>query len=635
MMVILQGGGGASILGIKKSFKTFGNIIQNNVGVNNSPFNYQSSNLNVEQLKEQQYYAEKIIPEIGFSNLLDDSRSNINNQLFINYNSIFKINKRLNIRANFYQLNDKILSEKLVENNYIIDNQSDFTTSDKTNNIKKPILYRGDVDMKYNTSNSSLLEYNLRIKYEKINTRSDLIRNGNNLFDSSLKSNDINIINDLLWTKKLSEINALQLSVFYSYNNLPQNFKTQFISNVGNDTLYMQKSNFKKKYLNTQATLLGKKRKNKYAFLLGFNSNIIPFQSELSRITNNVSIISTNDIQYNQSSLFHSGLYSFNIKKWNLAPSYTISLLRQRIKQDLEIKNLNFILRPSLKIRYRLNPKSFISGLINYNKNPNEERYFFKNEVLIDNRTSIKNIQNLSLRKNIVYSVSYYLNNLYKQFQLSAKISFRNNEGNYFSNAEINPNAIQVQYFYLPQMNKDLSASFQVSKYINLLESNLKINTSISQSEFNNIVNNSELRNNTSFFNTNQLTWNTAFDFPMNLESNFSWIYSKSESVNQNPFTITSIHSSFKIKFKPSKKMFFSLTSNFYSPDLRNSDKFLFLDALLRYRPKNKKWGAHLIMRNIGNEQNFEQTRTTDISTTTLRSNLLERHILLNIEWNL
>lgn len=630
------GGFGANILGIKKSFKTFANIIQNNVGVNNSPFDYQSSNLNIEQIKEQQFYAEKIIPEIGFSNLLDDSRSNINNQIFINYNSIFKINKKLNLRLNLYQLNDKILSDKLIENNYSINTQSDFVTSDKTNNVKKPTLYRGDIEMKYNTSNSSLLEYNFRIKYEKINTISNLIQNQSSSFTSNLDSDDVNIINDLLWTKKISDSKVLQLSAFFSYSDMPQNFETKTVTNSYNNTLLVQKSNFKKKYLNTQATFFGKKGKNKYTFIIGFNSNIIPFQSNLYSTSNNISsITSSNDIQYNKNSLFHSGLYSFNFKKWNFTPSYNISLLNQRIMQDVEIKSLNVILQPSLKIRYRLNSKSFINGLIYYSREPNNERYLFQNEVLIDNRTSIKNIQNLSLKKNTFLSVSYYLNDLYKQFQLSAKISFKNNEGNYFSNADINLNTVQIQYFFLPQSNKDLNLSFQVSKFVTFLNSNLRINTSLSRSEFNNIVNNSSLRKNSSIFNTNQFIWNTAFDFPINLESNTSLMYSKSESENQSSFTTTSIHNYSKLKFKLSNKLFFSFTSNFYKPHLKDADKFFFLDALLRYRPKNRKWEMSLIMRNIGNELNFEQTRTTDISTTTFRSNLLERHILLNVEWNL
>jgi hypothetical protein len=536
------------------------------------------------------------------------------------------------LKLNLYYLNDRILNETVFINNYSINNQNNFITSDNNDNTKKPKLYRGDLELKYNTSKTSLLEYNFRIRYEKINTASNLFQNGNSQFKSNLITEDINIINDLVWTKKLSENKALQLSTFFSFNDIPQVFETNPIENTNGNTFLSQKSNFKKSYFDTKAIFLGKRQKAKYSFIFGFNHNTVPFQSNLS---NDSSIISFNDIIYNKGTIFHSGLYSYKIKRWNFIPSYNFSLLNQRISQESELNSVNFIFQPTLKIKYQLNSKSFINGTIYYGREPNEERYFFQNEVLIDNRNSIKNIQNLSLRKNLLFSTGYYLNDLYKQFQFSTKFSYRINEGNYFSNSDIDQNTIQVQYFYLPQGNKDLSLDFQVSKFVNFLNSNLRINTSLSRSEFNNIVNNSALRNNISIFNNNQFTWNTAFDFPVNFESNISLAYSKSESDSQNAFTVSSIHNYIKLKFKPSKKLFFSVTSNFYNPDLNETDNFFFLDALFRYRPTNRKWEANLIMRNLGNELNFEQTRTTDISTTVFRSNLLQRHILLNIEWNL
>jgi len=77
------------------------------------------------------------------------------------------------------------------------------------------------------------------------------------------------------------------------------------------------------------------------------------------------------------------------------------------------------------------------------------------------------------------------------------------------------------------------------------------------------------------------------------------------------------------------------LSSDYYLPNTKLSDEqFFFLDATLRHRPKSKKWGTSLTLSNITNEINFEQIRTSDISTTIFRSNLLPRYILLNLTWN-
>ncbi|OYQ46786.1 hypothetical protein CHU92_01325 [Flavobacterium cyanobacteriorum] len=557
------GGFGGNLMAIKKTYKSFANVIQNNIGVNNSPFDYQGFTLNVEQIKEQEYFSQKIISETGFSNVLDESKSNINNQLFINYNSIFKINERIKIRVNIYHLNDKISTKYFTENQYAI-NSENFSTSDNSNNLKKPILYRGDLDIKYNTSNTSLLEYNVRFRNEEIKTTSSLIQNGSDSFLTNLNSNDLNLIQDMLWTKKLRGNKALQLSMFHSYNNISQDLdiKTPASSIIDTTT---QISNFKKNYFTTQATLLAAKKRDKYTLLIGYNFNSNPFASELSQqleSSNSISTISLNDFNYYQNSIYQSGIYNLNRGKWQLTPSYTATLLTQKIKQNHTIESSDFIFSPTFKIRYSINSHSFLNGMISYDEKANSERYFFQNKVLIDTRTTIQNIQSLSLQQNSSYSLSYYLNDLYKQFQLSTKLSYRNSKGNYFSNAEITDNTIQIEYFYLPQSNDDLNFNFQISKYLNIIESNVKFNSNISQSRYKNIVNNSELRNNKSTFIRNQLLWNTGFNGPLNFENDFSWSYSKSESENFQPFIINSIENAIKIKYKPSKRWFFSFLSN-------------------------------------------------------------------------
>ncbi len=147
----------ANILGISKNYKSFGILNYNNIGVNHSPFDYFSSNKSIEQQKEKDLSTHKVISETLFSNGIDDDRANINNMLFSNYNSIFKVNKRFSIKTNLYYINDNIKLNQLntTENN--IQNQT-FITTDDFNTTKKPQFYRGDIELKYNTSKNSWRE---------------------------------------------------------------------------------------------------------------------------------------------------------------------------------------------------------------------------------------------------------------------------------------------------------------------------------------------------------------------------------------------------------------------------------------------------------------------------------------------
>ena len=180
-----------------------------------------------------------------------------------------------------------------------------------------------------------------------------------------------------------------------------------------------------------------------------------------------------------------------------------------------------------------------------------------------------------------------------------------------------------------------MNLNLQVSKYIPYIESTFKISSNYSISTFRNIINNSELRINKNQFLSNSFFWKTALDIPINFENTFNYQYSNSKSQNQSAFINKSWQNTSKIIVKPNKKWFIILSSNYYLPNTNQADiQFFFLDATLRYKPKNKKWEASFVMHNLTNEDDFEQIQTSDISTTIFRSNLLPRYFALNLSWN-
>ncbi|WP_245539745.1 outer membrane beta-barrel family protein [Psychroflexus tropicus] len=625
---------GSNILGITKTYKSFATLSYNNVGVNQTPFDYFGFSFNVEQQKEQNYFAEKIIPETRFSNLLEDRRANINNQFFGNYNAIFKISPKLNVKTNLYYLQDRITTNQLFQNDFQINNDI-FTTTDNTFITKKPQQYRGDLEIKYNTSKTSLLEYNLRLRQENIETPTTIIQNQTNEFNTFLNTEDFYFKQDLLWTKKLSDKKALQLSLFHSFNDLPQTFSitpSLFDEDALMDT---QESEFKRTFLEGKATYLGSGKRDKYTFTLGSNFNYSPF---LSRLFNSEENISENNFDYTQSNIFNTGVYNFNRGKWQISPSYSVRVLNQNLEQNIINEELNqddFIFEPALNLKYKLNSVSFLSGNLGYNQNTNAEQFFFLNQVLINNRTSISNLPRLELQNSQRYSLLYFNNDLYNQFQLNTNVSYQKSTGNFFTNQSITETTTQIEYFFLPQDNSNWNMNMQISKYIPFTESTLKLTSNYSLSNFRNIVNNSDLRQNQNQFLSNSFFWKTAFEMPVNFENTFTYQYSESKSENQSAFINKSWQNTFKVIFKPSKKWFFIISSDYYLPNTEQSDEqFFFLDATIRHRPKSKKWGASFTMRNITNENNFEQVQTSDISTTIFRSNLLPRYFLLNLTWN-
>tara|TARA_B110000908_G_C10264609_1_gene462468 strand:+ start:1319 stop:3997 length:2679 start_codon:yes stop_codon:yes gene_type:complete len=632
----------ANLLGITKTYKSFATLSYNNIGINRSPFNYFGFNQNREQFIEKRFLAKKIIPETRFLNTLDEERVNINNQYFGNYNALFKINKRLKIKTNLYCVNDKIKSEQLFENEFIIDGQS-FTTIDDISIKKKPKQYRGDLEVKYNTSKTSMLEYNLTIRQENIQTSSSVVSNNNNSFTTLLNSESFYLRQKLLYTKKISDKKAFQFSVFQSTNNIPQNFQINpsIIDSINyeNDT---QKSEYSKNYLEVQSILLGSTaKKNKYIFSVGGVIDNNKLQSKLfsQNLTGNSTVENgINNVSYLKKTIYQVGSYQFNTGKWKLSPAYRFRYLDQEIddkESDIKKTQTNFLFEPSINIKYKLNGISSFLGTANYKQSSIVDNYLFQNQILINNRTSVNNTPTLGLQEALSYGFSYLHNDLYNLLEFTLGLNYQNRNGNFFINSTINQNTTQINYFFLPQDNNNLNFNFSTTKYIQFLESTVKLNLDYSISQYKNIVNNSELRNNESrFFNT-ELHFRTAFRLFVNFENTINFPQSISQSDNSNEFVNESLNNTFKIILKPVKKWFVLLSSDYFLPNLKQkAENYVFLDASIRYRPKNKRLEFNLIAKNLLNETNFEQIQTSDFSTNIYTTNILPRYYMLNMTYD-
>lgn len=624
----------SNILGITKTYKSFATLSHNNIGNNKTPFNYFSFNPSVEQIKNEDYLSNKIIPETQFENTIDSKRANINEQYFGNYNAIFKLNPKLSVKTNLYYIQDKITVNQINQNQFEINGES-FVTTDNALIFKQPQQYRGDLEIKYKTTEVNQLDYNLRLRQENISTPTSIIQNQNDRFQSNLRSEDFYFKQKLLWTSKIDKNKALQFSVMNSFNDLPQVLTISPSvedSNLQND---LQKSQFKKTFLGGDASILGSGSRDKYSFSLGVSLESSDFTSDLNNLQEN---ISANSFDYGKKIIYNKGLYEFNRKQWEVSPSYSLKILKQNLNQrivNIRAVEENLVIEPELSIKYNLNTISFIRAVAALNQNTNAERYFFINRVLINNRITLVNEPSLDLQTKQIYSLFYYNNNLYKQFEFNANLSYQQSIGNFFSNTSITPNTTQIQYFFLPVSNSIWSINVFISKYIDALESTFKLTSQYSLSNYRNVINNSDLRQNQSqTFNTT-FFWKTAFDVFINFENSLSLEYSNSKNENQPAFTNTGLQNTSKVILQPSSNWFIIFSSDHYLPDLsQHKLNFTFLDATLRYRPKSKKWDISFLLRNLANQENFFQVETTDISTVIFTSTLLPMHFLLNYKFN-
>jgi len=621
----------ANILGISKNYKSFGTITYNNIGINHSPFDYFSSSKSIEQQKEKDFSTHKIIPEALLNIAIDDERANTNSMLFSNYNNIFKINNRFSIKTNLYYINDNINLNQLnsIENN--TQNQL-FITTDKFNTNKKPQFYRGDIELKYNTSKNSLLQYKSKFSYENIISNSSITANQVNFFKSNLKSESIFFNQRILYTNKLNNYQAIQIQLNHAYNNIPQDL---ILNDQNSSNIEEQSSNFKKNFFDALVVLLGNKSKFKYSFSTGVNYENTAFNSFNNLNQTDVNINSPN---YLKKSVYVLSSTNYSLNNWSMMPSFSIKFLNQELNesQDLNSKLKSGVLfEPSFIVRYRINTKSFISSKVSFSQTPFSEEYIFRNPITTNNRIRITNTPTLEIQKTEIYTLNYYNNNMYKQFLISIGISYQKNNGNYFSNFLINENETIINNFYLKEKNDHLGLNLSTEKFVSKLSTTFKFTSTVSKTNYKNIVNTTDLRNNSCVNISNELAIKTAFDTKINFENQSNYFYSSNKSENVGSIRNKMFSNTLKLKYKHSSSVFSVISGDYYLPNVCNSkNDYLFIDFSINYKPKSKKYEFNIIGKNLLNNIVFSQIQTSDFSRNTIQNNLISRFVLLNFTHN-
>ena len=623
-----------NLLGISKKYKSFSSISYNNVGLNNSAEDYFSMSASLEDIQNEDFYAKKIIPENIFMSNFDTQRANINNQLAVSNNLIYRFSQKLSLKANISFLNDKIT---FLENNNTFFNTENINYNDQSETIKKPINKQLGFKLTYNTSKVSLLEIETAIQSEKINTSNSIVQNNNTFFNTSLKTENIFWNNKIQYTYKISNNKALQYISNFSINAIPQELNIYPISFSFNGNL--QKSEFEKKYYSNKFVLLGNSKKNKYVFTLGsvFENN--PFNSNLFENNSSINPDFINQFNYKKATLFSEFGTTYALENWKFQPTLRISSINQTYKNDLESTNKtmqSFIVIPSLNISYSLSGNSTFKLTGSYEeKTPNEE-YLFTNLIAQNNRFIRRNILDLNLQQNQNYILSYRYNNLFTAFSTNLSLIYNNNKNTYLSSIEIQDNFTISTFFQSPTNIENYSLNFGIEKYVNFLNSNIKHVSNYGINNYKNVVNQSDLRNNQSRNYNAYFYITTVFNFPINFQNKFNYSNINFISDNQNSNTNISFNNNLKMLIKPNNKFLFTISYDYFKPNTKLNEDFTFLDFEIKYKPKKMRFIEFwLTGKNLLNNTFFSQTENTDFQNTTYQSSLMPRHFLLTLDFKL
>jgi hypothetical protein len=628
----------ATLIGLSPVVKSFGNATYNNIGENNSPFDYFAYNPNPEQLKEAPLLATKYLPETYFNTFLDARRLNLNHSFFSSYNAVFKAGSKVDVKTNVYYLTDHISALQRYENTNVVDGQR-FTTSDQYETRKTPRQLRGDLEVKYRPTPQSLLEYTARYRAEQVGTEADIVQNDSTAYHSQLTTHETLAEQTLSWTWKMRENQAIQVIGQQSADAAPQALNlTPAVYLPLNFESNRQRSEFRKNYYTLKAVLLRGVPKNKFQGTVGIKAVQNYFMSSLSGASSQgeQSVAGfQNDFAYAVTAPYVSVSYDHQVGLWRLGSVLTTTYLNQQLRgPDLPETSSKgcFLAEPSLSLGLKVLKNAFFSVSSGYRQQPFSEEYLVANPVVASSRLIKASEVGLHLQRTYSTTALFALNDLEKQLQINVSGGLLAGYGNYFSQLLITPTTTQTRSFFLPEPATLWTASALLEKYVPALQSTVRVSSNYSASMYRNIVNQSGLRDNRLEALSSILFMKTALDWKINFENKLEHRLIVSRAADNPRFFNQSFFNSAKIILKPNSLILLTVACDYYVPNTSHTQTNLFLDAYLRVITPKKNYSFTISAKNITNSRLFEQLDANDYSISSFKANLLPAYLLVSAE---
>ncbi|MEJ5993686.1 hypothetical protein WG904_04570 [Pedobacter sp. Du54] len=614
-----------NLIGVGKSFKYFVFNTVNNGGANPTPYDYFNFNNTSEESLELSLPQTKIIGIDYALPILEAKRGNINQTYFSNGNAFIRLNKGLNLTANYSLYADKItvIKSSLTEFGKLAEGVS---FNEHKVITKKPIIGSALFIVQKDISKKSNVGYISSFSTGRINSSEELIANYG-AFVSSLTDKNTSIQQKLAYTNRLSPNSALKIATSYFFIRQPQIYLLSPTLNVADDTLNKQSIDLYSNLLSFDSEYFFKNRLFQHSFVAQFDKKGEDFTS------------------YS----FESKLYKNSLNKEdyhaNLGYSNTLPLKNIQLSSSLiykfkksatlgeEISPLNYtinLLSPSINVQYKLRKYDKFSLSGSYDSFLPELTDMYQNYILVDNKSISKGIYQKSVIGKYSLVSSFIHADLFNQFIYFLNFIYFKNSKSYGNSLKINPQYIINNRAIFPGVGNYILAG-GVSKYLPFLNSTLKYNHSLSGYEFFGQVNSLAIKS-YSIFNSSQLVdiksgFDGWFDFEAGLKYNtikFRLTHTKNQHAQ--------LYSN--LILKPANKLFFSLSSEMYFNNLNsiNEQCYYFLDVNARYK-FNKKATLKVVGENITDNRTFKTKIINQFSISTDRYSVLPATLLFEFSY--
>lgn len=620
----------ANAISVSNKLKGFATLSYNNIGENYSSHNFLSNNIELSKINETEQRTSNLVNSNDFNSTISDNRISVNDNYVGSINALNKINKEISFRVNYNFFKDKLTRNENYFTQYNFDDES-INIVNEQYSFTTPLINTLEYELIYKINKNSLLTS--FGKWDLQNIEKPSFGSNNSVgFENFNSSRNEFFKNDLEYTYRINTKNVFQIFGNFSTNDIPQNVDNSF-----NGEMFNQEATFKKNYFKIQTSLLSKINRNELAFDLGYNFIENHITSNLQGVFAPNPYLE-NDIYYKAAKVYANFSYKFRINKWRFtsklnANLYDINLNDANLKTNYQERFLN--IQPKFIIQYYLDENSHIyTDYYLANQLPSANNVY-TGLILINNRAITNNDFNFQLFNSHSVSLGYRINDFYNLFQFHVFSRFNYKKYGYIQQLKVDETTSFYTSIVDVTNNKNLDFGLEIEKYIHVLKSTININSNYAIMEYQNIINDSDLRKNKSKSLFGELDVRTGFKGNLNFESKLrinNNVFSNSDS-NSERNSFTSFQTDFAAKYFRNN-FEFTVNGQYFKPDLEtNVSGDLFVDALFTYKSQSGKIEYQLQANNLLNNNIYRSINTSDFSSSVYEHNLQGRYLLLSVKF--
>lgn len=565
------------------------------------------------------------------------SRSDFNNDQLLSLNAIFNPSKALKIKTlGFFNWDSKDFFRNSTASFFA--NGTNFTNVEDYTLRNTDRTTFGKVQLNYDFSKNATLE--------SVTT----INDGSERAGAALAFNDVSTLERLTaatsryehvstYTNRRTDAKVFLATARVVHEESPQEYDVNqyFFDDLFPSTAMPnavnQQVNNRTTYAGLQAHYLDRKKNGNLLELRVGNQyrvdgldNVLRFRE--SGITTNEPEGYQNRTKYTVNDLFAQGKYLVQWSDWKVTSMLDMHFISNELNLATRTDSQNvFFLNPSVAINYELNRDNRFGFSASQNRTNAGLLEVFDQYVLTGFRSFNRGTGRFNQLDASNLNLNYQLGNWTDRFFATANLDYRKDHDFFSTNSVLAQNFSQTTVITIKN-RESLSLNLTADYYFKNISSNLKLRGSVAQSNFKNVINDSDLRDVEQTLVTAGVEMRSAFSgfFNYHVGTSYDWTQVATSQTNSflNNRTFLDLSFNFTERITAIVK-----GERFYFGNINEGDNtYYFLDLDARYSKEKSPWTFGITARNLTNTEQFRTSFINDVASSTISFRLLPRFVL-------